>query len=146
VRIINHEIARHLLKVNRIQATFLIGFTLLGSGVAFVMITDYYETEAVLKKQFEKIDFSNIRVTAITGNSAIVIGTTSIATYCEVEYGIDGKFSNVASDSDMMDMPHTEHLVTILDLKPDTEYTYRFKAVLDGQIFYSDPNFFVTSN
>jgi len=132
------------LKLSSIQATFVIGFTLLGIVVVVNLVIDY--DKAVSTEQFEKIDFSNIRVIAITGNSAMAVGTTSIAANCEVEYGIYGKLTNVASDNDMMNMVHTEHLVTLLDLKPNTEYTYKFKASLDGEIFYSEPDTFITSN
>jgi len=62
-----------------------------------------------------------------------------------VEYGTNEQFTNTASDSDMMNMLHTEHLVTITDLEPSTIYDYRFKVTFDGEDYYSKIKSFVTS-
>jgi len=62
-----------------------------------------------------------------------------------VEYGTNEQFTNTASDSDMMNMLHTEHLVTITDLEPSTIYDYRFKVTFEGKDYYSKIKSFVTS-
>jgi len=74
-----------------------------------------------------------------------VVVTTSREVFCTVEYGIDEQFTDTASDSDMMNMRHTEHLVTITDLEPSTKYDYRFKVTFEGEDYYSKIKSFVTS-
>jgi len=113
--------------------------------VVVLMIVNDADNPTSFKLLFSPIDFNNIRVASITENSAIVAGTTSREVHCTVEYGIDGQFTNTASDSDMMNMRHTEHLVTITDLEPSTKYDYRFKVTFEGEDYYSKAKSFVTS-
>ena len=113
--------------------------------VVFLMIVNDADNPSSFKLLFSPIDFNNIRVASITENSAIVAGTTSREVHCIVEYGIDEQFTDTASDSDMMDMRHTEHLVTITDLEPSTKYDYRFKVTFEGEDYYSKIKSFVTS-
>ncbi len=95
----------------------------------------------------DSIDFSNIRITQISDTSATIEGNTDQAVFCQVEYGTNGLFTNSASDGmDMMNMKHYKHEVIIFDLEPNTEYNYRFKASIDDQTFYSEPNTFKTNN
>jgi len=77
---------------------------------------------ASFKSLFPPLVFDNIQVASTTENSAIVVVTTNKAVDCTVEYGTNEQFTNTASDSDMMNMLHTEHLVTITDLEPSTIY------------------------
>ena len=113
--------------------------------VVFLMIVNDADNPSSFKLLFSPIDFNNIRVASITENSAIVAGTTSREVHCIVEYGIDEQFTDTASDSDMMNMRHTEHLVTITDLEPSTKYDYRFKVTFEGEDYYSKIKSFVTS-
>jgi len=113
--------------------------------VVFLMIVNDADNPSSFKLLFSPIDFKNIRVSSISENSAVVVGTTSKEVHCTVEYGIDEQFTNTASDSDMMDMRHTEHLVTITDLEPSTKYDYRFKVTFEGEDYYSKVKSFVTS-
>jgi len=113
--------------------------------VVFLMIVNDADNPSSFKLLFSPIDFKNIRVSSISENSAIVAGTTSREVHCTVEYGIDEQFTNTASDSDMMNMRHTEHLVTITDLEPSTKYDYRFKVTFEGEDYYSKVKSFVTS-
>ena len=94
----------------------------------------------------DNVDFSNIRLTNLTPTSVSIVGTTNIAVNCQVEYGIGGEFTNKASDNAMMNMnmPHETHMVLITDLTPNTNYDFRFKAIVDDQTFYSDIKSFVT--
>jgi len=109
------------------------------------MIVNDADNPSSFKLLFSPIDFNNIRVASITENSATVVGTTSREVHCTVEYGIDEQFTDTASDSDMMNMRHTEHLVTITDLEPSTKYDYRFKVTFEGEDYYSKVKSFVTS-
>ncbi len=87
----------------------------------------------------DSVDFSNIQVTQISETSATITGYTDQPVFCQVEYGVDGLFTNSASDGmDMMEMLHYKHEVIISDLEPNTTYNYKFKATADDQIFYSD--------
>ncbi len=113
--------------------------------VVFLMIVNDADNPSSFKLLFSPIDFNNIRVSSISENSAVVVGTTSKEVHCIVEYGIDEQFTDTASDSDMMNMRHTEHLVTITDLEPSTKYDYRFKVTFEGEDYYSKIKSFVTS-
>ena len=128
------------------------GFAIFGGLVLFaiiliVVLLIVYDADnpSSFKLLFSPIDFNNIRVTSITENSIIVIGTTSREVLCTVEYGIDEKFTDTASDGDMMNMRHTEHLVKITNLEPSTKYDYRFKVTFEGEDYYSKTKSFVTS-
>jgi len=126
----------------------LIGLIFLGGvvlvAIFFIIINDA-DNPASFKSLFRPLTFDNIRVTSTTENSAIIIGTTNKAVDCTVEYGTNEQFTNTASDSDMMNMLHTEHLVTITDLEPSTIYDYRFKVTFEGEDYYSKIKSFVTS-
>ncbi len=121
----------------------LILFTII--FVVVLMIVNDADNPSSFKLLFSPIDFNNIRVASITENSVVVVGTTSREVHCTVEYGIDEQFTDTASDSDMMNMRHTEHLVTITDLEPSTKYDYRFKVTFEGEDYYSKAKSFVTS-
>jgi len=113
--------------------------------VVVLMIVNDPDNPSSFKLLFSPINFNNIRLTSITENSVVVVGTTNREVHCAVEYGIDGQFTDTASDSDMMNMRHTEHLVTITDLEPSTKYDYRFKVTFEGDDYYSKIKSFVTS-
>lgn len=113
--------------------------------IVVLMIVYDADNPSSFKLLFSPIDYNNIRVTSITENSAVVVGTTNREVLCTVEYGIDGQFTDTASDSDMMNMRHTEHLVKITDLEPSTKYDYRFKVTFEGEDYYSKAKSFVTS-
>ena len=90
------------------------------------------------------VDFSDIQVSQISETTAVVQGNTDKPVFCQVEYGTNDYFTNSASDSmDMMNMAHYKHEITITDLEPNTLYNYRFKAMVDEQVFYSDINTFM---
>lgn len=93
-----------------------------------------------------KVDFSNIKITNILANSVTIQGSTNEAVNCQVEYWTtkDQKHYFASDTGDMMDMKHTEHTVTIKNLSPNTTYSYKFKATLDGKTFYSDLKTFTT--
>lgn len=90
------------------------------------------------------VEFDNIRVMKITQKSATIIGTTTIPVDCQVAYGIGDQLINTASDSDMMEGPHTEHLVVLSGLTPNTEYSYKLVAKANGKTYFSDLKTFVT--
>lgn len=93
----------------------------------------------------DSVDFSDIQVTQISETSATIVGNTDQAVFCQVEYGVDGLLTNIASDGmDMMGMLHYKHEVVISDLQPNTSYDYRFKASVGDQIFYSETKTFMT--
>lgn len=102
--------------------------------------------EMNMESEKEDIDFSNIRLTNLTPTSVTIVGTTNSPVNCQVEYGINGEFTNTASDNTMMnmDMPHETHMVLITDLTPNTNYDFRFKATYGEQSFYSDVKSFTT--
>lgn len=120
---------------------FAIGFSILGIAVTVTMLDSLKESQDMEELE---VDFSGIRIADVSQTDALVVGTTSLPVKCQVEYGVNGMFDNTASDSEMMDMSHTEHLVRISSLEPNTEYQYRFKAELDGRTFYSDVKQFTT--
>jgi len=111
----------------------------------FLIVINDADDPVSFKSLFSPISFDNIRVASITENSAIIAGSTSKAVDCTVEYGTNEQFTNTASDGDMMDMVHTEHLVEITDLEPSTIYDYRFKVTYEGEDYYSKTKSFVTS-
>jgi len=126
----------------KIILTFFGGIALL--SIFLITINDS-DSPVSLKSLFSPIDFDNIRVASITETGVIIVGSTNKAVDCTVEYGTNEQFTNTASDSDMMDMVHTEHVVTIRDLEPSTTYDYRFKVTFDGEDYYSKTKSFVTS-
>jgi len=131
----------------RKEGLAIFGGLILIAIILIVILLIVYDADnpSSFKLLFSPIDFNNIRVTNITENGAVVAGTTSREVLCTVEYGIDGQFTDTASDSDMMNMRHTEHLVTISDLEPSTKYDYRFKVTFEGEDYYSNVKSFVTS-
>ena len=89
--------------------------------------------------------FDNIRVTKISKTSAMVEGTTSIPVMCQVEYGKDASnMDRTATDGMTMKSMHKIHSVMLNNLEPDTTYSYRFKATMNGQTVYSDIMTFTT--
>lgn len=94
------------------------------------------------------VDFSNIKISDISVNSVTVLGITDQAVNCQVEYWVSGNTKHYfASDTgDMMDMKHVDHEVTIKNLMPNTKYSYKFKATLDGKTFYSNEQTFTTAS
>jgi len=126
----------------KIVLTFFGGIALF--SIFLIAINDA-DDPASFKSLFRPISFDNIRVVSITENSVIIAGSTNRAVDCTVEYGTNEQFTNTASDSDMMDMVHTEHLITITDLEPSTIYDYRFKVTFEGEDYYSKTKSFVTS-
>jgi len=129
-------------------ARLKIGLAFFGGMALFsIFLIVIYDTDDTIsfKSLFRPISFDNIRVTSITETSAVIVGSTNKAVDCSVEYGTNEQFTNTESDSDMMDMVHTEHLVTITDLEPSTKYDYRFKVTFEGKDYYSTTKSFVTS-
>jgi len=126
----------------KIVLTFFGGIALFS---IFLIVINDADDSVSFKSLFPPISFDNIRIVSITENSVIISGSTNKAVDCTVEYGTNEQFTNTASDSDMMDMLHTEHLVEITDLEPSTKYDYRFKVTFDGEDYYSKTKSFVTS-
>ena len=90
-------------------------------------------------------NFSSIKVTKITKDSAIVEGMTSNAVMCQVEYGQNpDDMDKTATDSAMIKSMHKNHSVMLKDLEPNTTYSYRFKATMNGDNVYSDTMTFTT--
>jgi len=111
----------------------------------FLIVINDADDLVSFKSLFRPISFDNIRVASLTENSVIIAGSTNKAVNSTVEYGTNEQFTNTASDSDMMNMVHTEHLLTITDLEPSTIYDYRFKVTFEGEDYYSKTKSFVTS-
>lgn len=99
-----------------------------------------------MKMSTAGVEFGNIKVTSVSSDSATIQGTTNQAVKCQIEYWTakDSKHYFAADSGDMMDMKHTDHKVTIKNLMPDTKYSYKFKATLDGMTFYSSQKIFTT--
>jgi len=114
-----------------------------GALISFIVLVniDSYDFSTLSSP----VGFDNIQVTRITENSATVVGTTLVPVDCQVAYGIGVDLYRTASDNDRMGMPHTEHLIVLSDLEPDTEYYYQFMATLDGENYFSDVKTMVTS-
>lgn len=92
-----------------------------------------------------KVDFSDIKVTNVSSNGVTIEGTTNKDVKCQVEYWTSKDQKHYfASDGNMMDMPHSNHKVTIKDLTSNTKYQYKFKATVGGQTFYSKTDTFTT--
>lgn len=91
-------------------------------------------------------EFSDIKATAITNDSAMVEGTTSTPVMCKVQYGKDPtSMDKTATDSTMMmNSVHRNHSVMLENLEPNTTYSYRFMATIDGETVYSDIMTFAT--
>ncbi|HWP78410.1 MAG TPA: fibronectin type III domain-containing protein [Candidatus Nitrosotenuis sp.] len=105
--------------------------------------------EGSMKKETSAIvDFSDIKITNISANSVTIQGTTNVDVNCQVEYWTanDPKHYFASDTLDMMDMKHTDHKVTIKNLLPNTKYSYKFKATLDGKTFYSSEQTFTTKS
>ena len=126
----------------KIVLTFFGGIALF--SIFLITINDA-DDPVGFKSLFSPISFDNIRVASITETSAIIAGSTNKVVHSTVEYGTNEQFTNTASDSDVMNMVHTEHLVEITDLEPSTKYDYRFKVTFDGEDYYSKTKSFVTS-
>lgn len=85
------------------------------------------------------IEFSNIRTARLTDSSITITSNTNIPVICEIEYGTDGKFTRIATETVMQsDMPHVMHEVTIDDLQSDTKYNYRLVATSADEKFRSE--------
>lgn len=95
----------------------------------------------------EGFDFTGVKVTDVTANSAMVEGTTTVPVRCQVEYGSStNKMDKIASDEDMrMVSPHRNHSVMLRNLEPDTVYNYRLNATVNDAIFYSEIKTFTTT-
>ena len=102
--------------------------------------------DSMKKETSASVDFSNVKITNISANSATIQGTTNQSVNCQVEYWTakDPKHYFASDTGDMMDMKHADHKVTIKDLMPNTKYIYKFKATLDGKTFYSSQQTFAT--
>lgn len=102
--------------------------------------------DAMKKDTSASVDFDSVKITNISANSAAIQGTTNQAVNCQAEYWTakDPKHYFASDTGDMMDMKHTDHKVTIKDLMPNTKYSYKFKATLDGKTFYSSQQTFTT--
>ena len=77
------------------------------------------------------LDFSGLRVEAVTATSAIVMFATSRPTTCEAEYGISkAELLLVAANPDMGENEFSiDHEIRLEDLQPATTYYYRAHAV-----------------
>jgi hypothetical protein len=63
-----------------------------------------------------------------TPTSMQIIWRTPVASDATVEYGVNGTLSSV----NRIDGATLSHVVTLTDLQPDTEYSYRLKSSADG--------------
>jgi len=141
--------------MKKMALTILVGIILVGIAIGLVsfgrLLTPsanptLTNMEPAMPKSGNAMDFSNIMITEITATTATIEGTTDKDVNC-LEYGTDNLFPLSASDRKMkMDMPHTEHKVTLSGLAPNTTYNYRFKATLNGETFYSDTKTFTTTS
>lgn len=88
--------------------------------------------------------FENIQIFDVTENSAVLVSFTQVSLVCEVGYAESiNDFSApkiVTHDS----VPHTEHIVQVTDLAPNTEYEYVFFGEYDGEKFLSEKETFTT--
>ena len=112
-------------------------------GIVFYM-TQSSDNDSVAMDCLDCVQFSKINHTNITDTSVVIIGTTDIPAFCDLEWGEIGEDTMFASDRDVNPEPHTEHEIVLLDLKPSTQYIYQFSAENNGQVSWSDPRAFFT--
>jgi len=88
----------------------------------------------------EAITAEPLVVSKLTATSATISFVTSRATNCIIVYGETTDFGQVTQDSDMGNgFTHTHHHPIMGNLKPDTQYYYRFQGSDEnGNIFVSD--------
>lgn len=80
-----------------------------------------------------------LTVENLTPTSATISFVTSSATNCIIVYGETTDFGQVTQDDDMNGFTHTHHHPTMRNLKPDTQYFYRFQGSdALGNIFVSE--------
>ena len=123
----------------------IIGIIVIGIGgvVAYTTIPSLVNDSDNVKRS-DFVEFINVQHTNIATSSAVIVATTSIPVFCEIEYAEFEKDTLFASDSDVNTEPHTEHNIPISGLKPTTHYNYRFQVDYDGKIFYSNIRAFIT--
>ncbi|QLH04269.1 hypothetical protein C5F49_02270 [Nitrosopumilus oxyclinae] len=77
------------------------------------------------------LTFNNVKVSKITETGAIFESTTDYPIKCYVEYFEKDSPTNII-EKDHSNLPHEVHKIVVMDLKPDTEYSYRFTTMFDG--------------
>lgn len=119
----------------------IISVILIMSGVVILTIPPNVYSDSDITSE---IKFEHIMAIDIHDQSVVVYAQTDIPIVCQVEY--------IATESDLTDplvvshsvIPHTGHIVKILDLTPNTEYEFSYVGKTDGQKINSEKSSFVT--
>ena len=74
----------------------------------------------------------------ITPNSATVLAVSDIDLVCAIAYGTTTDYGQIATDSDMAGVGHSDHHPLLVGLQPDTLYHYRLGGLgPDGTVYRS---------
>jgi hypothetical protein len=82
------------------------------------------------------VQFTNMRVQQIASRRAVVLFETSVATTCEVEWGVQANNLDQAASDPNMDPQNpydVNHTVPLEDLPPNTTITFRARATTPQQ-------------
>jgi len=114
-------------------------------GVAAGIIIPSLVNDSDNARTLDFVVFSDVDHTEITRTSVVLVATTSVPVFCEIEFAQFEKDTIFASDSDVNTEPHTKHSIPISDLRHTTQYNYQFQAENNGEMFYSDIRAFFTT-
>lgn len=78
-----------------------------------------------------KLTFNNVKVSKITETDVVFESNTDYPINCYVEYFEKDSPTKIIEKSHSK-LPHEIHKITVTNLKPDTEYSYRFTTMFDG--------------
>lgn len=93
---------------------------------------------AVPVLEAEAILLEPLRPSDVTATSAVVRVTTAIDVACVVVFGETESFGRMALDQDMGGSAHSDHVVAMRNLEPDTEYAFRIQGSdLAGNLYVS---------
>lgn len=105
-----------------------LGIILIGVTLSFFDFQD---------PRISKLTFNYIKVSKITKTDAIFESVTEYPIKCYVEY-FEVDFPTKIVEKTHSDFPHEYHKIMVMDLKSDTEYSYRFTTMIDGNTITSD--------
>lgn len=87
-----------------------------------------FSQPAVPILEAEAILLEPLRPSEVTATGAVVRVSTSIDVACVVVFGETEAFGRMALDQDMGASAHSDHVVAMRNLEPDTEYVFRIQG------------------
>lgn len=112
---------------------------MLGVAVLFTPLNAHSDSD-----MSTEIKFEHIMAIDVHDQSVVVYSQTETPVICQVEYS---PTKNSLSESFVVshsDVPHTGHIVKILDLLPNTKYEFGYVTEIDDQKIHSEKSSFMT--